>query len=143
MRFASLFPNNSKNTNWRQNSLAGTDHWNTKLSTNIQYEKSNYSVFLIFQKTCKNINKKTHIFDIFWVFKSKLQIIHPVTYIHCFFLNLINVFYMFSTIRPYLSMFSFCVIIFTFFFLLISPRDTFYILQCLMISLQLARISRR
>ena len=37
------------------------------------------------------------------------------------------------------TIFSLCVIIFTFFFLLFLLRDTFYNLQCLMISLQPAR----
>ena len=56
--------------------------------------RSNHWVFLIFQKTCKKINKNNYISDIFWAFKSKLQIVHPATYIHCFFLNLINVFFL-------------------------------------------------
>ena len=45
---------------------------------------------------------QNYISDIFWTFKSKLQIIHATTYIHCFFLTLINVFYMFSAIHSYL-----------------------------------------
>ena len=63
-------------------SLARTYHRNSKLSTNIQCERNNCSVFLIFQKICKKINKKRkNISDIFWAFKSKLHIIHAVTYI--------------------------------------------------------------
>ena len=44
---------------------------------------------------CKPLPKnknKNYISDIFWTFKSKLQIIHAASYIHCFFLTLINVF---------------------------------------------------
>ena len=40
-----ICPNNSKNSNWRQISLAGTDDWNSKLFTNIQWERDNHSVF--------------------------------------------------------------------------------------------------
>ena len=39
--------------------MAGTNHWNSKLSTNIQCKKNHHSTFLIFQKLCQNINKKT------------------------------------------------------------------------------------
>ena len=100
MRFKSLHhfsSNNSKNANWRHISLAATDHWNSKLSTNIQCEKNNHSAFLIFQKLCQNINKKNYISDIFLAFRIKLQIIHAATYIalllpdsnNCFFICLL------------------------------------------------------
>ena len=39
-----ISPNNSKNTNYKPISLAGTDHCNSKLSRNIQFEK--YLFFL-------------------------------------------------------------------------------------------------
>ena len=43
-----------------------------------------------------------------------MQIIHTATYIHCFFLTLINVFlYMFGTIHVYLSLFSHFVFLFS------------------------------
>ena len=51
---------NQKNTDWGHNSLTGTDHWNSKLSTNIQCEKNNLPVCSIFQKIFKKINKKTY-----------------------------------------------------------------------------------
>ena len=53
--------------------------------------------------------------------------------LHCFFLTLITVFsYVWSHISiSVLTIFSFCVFIFTFFFMLFSPRDIFYNLQCL------------
>ena len=130
--YCNFSSNNSKNTNLRHNSLARTDHWNSKLSTNIQCEKKNHSAFLIFQNLQRN-QQKNYISDIFWTFKSKLQIIHAVTYIHCFFLTLINVFLyvQYHTCISVSTIFSFCVLIFTFFVLLVSPRDAFYNLQCL------------
>ena len=39
--------------------MGGTDHWNSKLSTNVQCEKNNHSDFLISQKICTKINKIT------------------------------------------------------------------------------------
>ena len=39
-------------------SLAGTYHWNSKISTEIHCEKNNLSAFLIFQKICKKLKKK-------------------------------------------------------------------------------------
>ena len=105
-------------------------HW-LKLITEIlsflqisSVKKNNHSAFLIFQKICK----KTfiHILDL----QSILQRIHAATYIHCSFLTLINVFYMFSTIQPSLSL------LFSHFVFLFSPsfsyssrhetRSTFY-----------------
>ena len=40
-------------------SLAGSDHWGSKLSTNIQCEKKNHSLFKIFQKSAKKSTKET------------------------------------------------------------------------------------
>ena len=40
--------NNSKNTKHTHISLTGTDHCNSNLSKNIQFEKTNLPVFLIF-----------------------------------------------------------------------------------------------
>lgn len=42
--------NNTKSTNRRHTSLNGTVNCSSKLSQNIQFEKRNHSVFLIFQK---------------------------------------------------------------------------------------------
>ena len=102
------------------------------------WEKQPLSFFNI-SKNRQESQQKDYNSDIFWTFKSKLQIIHAATYIHCFFPTLINVFfYMFSTIHPYLSL------LFTFFFLLFSSRDTFYNLPCLIrFHCNLPVISRR
>ena len=56
--------------------------------------------------------------------------------LHCFFLTLITVFpYVQCHICLYAlsvnTIFSFCVFIFTFFFILFSPQDRFYNLPCL------------
>ena len=79
----------------------------------IQFQKNNHSAFLILQKICKKI------LDIFWTFKSILQRIHAAAYIHCSFLTLINVFYMFSTIQPSLSL------LFSHFVFLFSPSFSY------------------
>ena len=107
-----------------------------KLSTNIQCEKNNHPAYLIFQKICKKVNKKLIFLTYFG--PLKLQIILSVTYIHCFFLTLINVSCMFSTIHPHLSLF-FSHLVFLF-----SPSFSCHetILQFTMfdsISLKLAR----
>ena len=60
-------------------SLSGSDHWDSKLSTNIHCEKSNRSVFLNSPTICKKKMKKNYIPDIFWAFRSKLQIILAAT----------------------------------------------------------------
>ena len=99
-RFTSVYyfsSNNSKNSNWRHISLTGSDHWNSKLSNNIQCKENNHSALLIFQKLCQNIKKENYISGIFWAFKSKLQIILAAT-LHCFFRALITIFYMYNTI---------------------------------------------
>ena len=85
------------------------------------------------------VNKKNYISGIFWTFKSKLQIIHRATYIHSFFLTLINVFYIFSTIHSYLSLlFSHFVFLFSPSFPY-SPQDILQFTIFDSISLQPAR----
>ena len=124
--------NNSKNTKWRHNWLTGTDHWDSKLSTNIQYEKNNHSADLIFQKTCKEVNKKQYFWHILDIQKQIID--NSWSYLHslflpdsnkCFFICLVPCiricFYYFLILCSY----------FYFFFLLFSPWDTFYNLQCL------------
>ena len=88
--------------------------------------------------------QKNYISDIFWTFKSKLQVIRGATYIHCFFLTLINIFYIFNTIHSYLSLlFSHFVFLFSFVYLLfLTLLATRHILQFTIfdsISLQPAR----
>ena len=68
---------------------------------------------------------KNYIPGIFWAYKRKLQIVHATNYIALFLPDSSNCFFhMFSAIYPYMSLlFSHCVFIFTFFFILFSPRD--------------------
>ena len=82
------------------------------------WEKQTLSFFNIFEHLYEN-QQKSYISDIFWAFKMQLQIMHQATYIHCFFLNLINVFYMFSTLHRYLS------ILFSHFVFLLSPSFSY------------------
>ena len=81
-----------------------TDQWSSKLSTSIQCEKNNHSAFLIFQKIYKKINKKKTIFlAYFGILLLKTN--YRKFYLHSLFLPaLINVFYMFSTVHPHLSL---------------------------------------
>ena len=94
--------------------LAGSDHWNSKFSSNIQCEKKKP---LSFFNICKNLqeNRQKYVPCIFWAFKSKLQIILEATYIALFFPTLITVFYMYKTIYPYLFL------LFSHFVFLFSP----------------------
>ena len=112
--------------------MAGTDHWNSNLSTNIQYKKNNHSVFVIFQKLCQNINKKTIISGIFWTFKSKLLIIHAATYVALFLPDsswLYNCF--FICLVPYIPIcfYNFLILCFYFHLLFHSRLATRHILQ--------------
>ena len=115
------------------NSLAGTDHWNSNLSTNIQCEENNHSAFLIFQKICKKINKINYISDIFWTFKSKLQIIHGATYIALFLPDSSKCFFICLVPYIHICLYHFLILCSYFYFLvfLFTPWDTFYNLQCL------------
>ena len=66
LRVCITFPQIAQKILTKYNSLAGTDHWNSKLSTNIHCER-NYSAFLVFQKICKKINTYKnfgHILDL-------------------------------------------------------------------------------
>ena len=90
--------------------------------------KQTLSFFTISENLREN-RLKNYIFGIFWAFKSKFQIIHAATYIalflpdsnKCFFICLVS----------YIPSIAFCVLIFTMFFWLFLPRDTFYNLQYL------------
>ena len=82
------------------------------------WEKQTLSFFNIFGNLYEN-QQKSYISDIFWAFKMQLPIMHQATYIQCFFLNLINVFYMFSTLYRYLS------ILFSHFVFLLSPSFSY------------------
>ena len=69
---------------------------------NIQYEKNNHSVFLIFLKTCKKIDKKTIFLAYVGPLKVNYRLFLRLLTLHCFFLTLIAVFYMYNTIYLYL-----------------------------------------
>ena len=56
---APVSSNDPINTNHIQISQTGTDHFNSKVSKNIQFEKKRSLSFLIFDKVCKRIIKKT------------------------------------------------------------------------------------
>ena len=83
--------------------------------------KTTTHFFLIFQKICKEINKK-----------KLLQIILAAAYIALFLPDSHNCFfYMFSTIYPYLPLLFFhFVFLFSPFLLLFSLRETFCNSQC-------------
>ena len=121
--------NISKSTNERHISLAGTNHWNSKLSTNIQYKKNNHSAFLIFQKLCQNINNKKLYFWHIWAFESKLLIIHAAAYIALFLSYSNNCF--FICLVPYIPICLFYFLILCFYFHLLFPSllATRHILQ--------------
>ena len=96
-------------------------------------KKNNPSAFVIFQKLYQNINKKTLFLANFGTLIANCRQFMGLLTLHCFFLTLITVF---SYVQCHISLsvstiFSFCFFIFTFFFILVSPRDTFYNSQCL------------
>ena len=102
-------------------------HWLeliTKILSFLQIfsERKATTQLFLFQKLCQNINKENYISSIFWTFKSKLQIIHDVTYVTLFLPGSKNfVSYVWYQISISVSaIFSFCVFIFTF-FILFSP----------------------
>ena len=100
--------------------------------------KKNRFFFLIFQKLCQNITKKTFL-AYFWAFKSQLQIIHAATYIALFLPDSKNCF--FICLVPYIPICIYYFLILCFYFHLLLPSllTTRYILQFTMydsISLQ-------
>ena len=133
--------NNSRSTNERHISLAGTDHLNSKLSTNFQYVKNNHSVFLISPKTCKEIHKKNYIPGICWPFKSKWQIMLAATYIARFLPDSNN---FFICIIPYTHIyFSYFLILCSYFHLLFLTLLTMkHILQFTMFCIILFQTAR-
>ena len=56
-------------------------------------EKQSLSFFNISEEL-QEYQQKNYISDIFATFKSKLQVIHATTYIHCFFPAVTNVFFL-------------------------------------------------
>ena len=112
--------------------MAGTDNWNSKLSTNIQCKKNHHSAFLVFQKLCQNINKKNDISGIFWAFRSKLQIIHGVTYITLFLPDSNNCFFICSVTYIPICLYYFWILCFYFHFPFHLLLATSHILQVTM-----------
>ena len=113
-------------------------NWNSKLSTNIQWKKKNHFVFLIFQKLCQNITKKTYFWHIFGPLKVNYRSFTRLFTLHCFFLTLKTAF---LCLVPYIpiSIYYFLILRFYFHLLLPSLLTTIYILQFTMyysISLQ-------
>ena len=127
--------NNPKSTNRIHTSLAGADHLNSKLFTNIQCEKNNHSAFLLFQKICKKIIKKNYISNIFWTFKGKLQIVHAATYIALLLPDSNN--YFFICLVPYIHicLYYFLILCFYFHLLFLTLLATRHILQFTMFCL--------
>ena len=128
--------NNSKSTYEKHSSLARTDHWNSKLSANIQCKKNNHSAFIMFQKICQNINEKTKL----------LAYLGPLKANHSWFMRLLtdsnNCF--FICLVPYILICLYYFLILFFYFHLHFPSllATRHILQFTMfdsISFQPAR----
>ena len=102
----------------RHISLAGSDHWNSKLSTNIQCNKNNQSVFLIFfLKSARKSTKKLYFWHIWGLYRllTKLQIILAAAYVVLFLPDCSNCFFMYNTMHPYLFL------LFSHFVFLFSP----------------------
>ena len=115
--------------------MAGTDHWNAKLSTNIQFKKNNLSVFLMFRNSPRVSTKKTRFLAYFGYEKAKYKSFMWLFTLHCFFLTLITVF--FISLVPYIPICLYYFLIVCFYCHLFSPSlfspwDTFYNLQCLL-----------
>ena len=97
---------------------------------------------LIFLNISQNLQKikKNKNSEQFWTFKSKLRIIHAATYIHCFFLTLINVFLLVPYIH--ICLYYFLILCSYFHLLFLTLLAARHILQFTMldsISLQPAR----
>ena len=96
--------------------LAGSDQWDSKLSTNIQCEKNSQSVFFTFPKNLqKKSTKKTIFLAYFGPFKANYISFLRLLTLHCVFLTIISVFYRYNAIyHPYLPLlFSHFVFLFS------------------------------
>ena len=67
---APVSSNDSINTNQRQVSLTGTDHYDSKLAKVVQFEKKITEFFNISENLQEN-HPKNYISGIFWTFKCK------------------------------------------------------------------------
>ena len=89
--------------------------------------------FWCFQSSVRKSTKKYIFLAYFESFKGNYKLFLQALTLHCFFLTLTTAFYMYNTIYPYLFLlFSNCVFILTFSFILFSPRNTFCNLLCLL-----------
>ena len=103
MEIKSTFNLNSKEThNSSSNNSKNTNHIIHLLELVIEIlsfrqifnmRKTTTQRILCLRKSARKSTKKYIFLTYFQTFKSKLQIIQAVTYIHCFFLTLINVFF--------------------------------------------------
>ena len=99
---------NSQSNNHRHILMTRTDHCNSKLSENIQYEKNSHSFFLEHDKFIRNLTKKVENFcyvsGVFLVYSGhwkKLQLIQTsctvscnISYFHiCLYYSFIFCFY--------------------------------------------------
>ena len=102
-------------------SLTESDHYDSKISKVIQFEKKQSLNFLSARKSWKN-----YISGTFWIFASKFQIIYAATYITVF-LPLIIVSFICSIriLESVSTMLSFSCFYFTFFFLIYWLTYTF------------------
>ena len=71
--------------------------------------------FLTFPKICKKIDKKTIFLGYAGPVKANYRLFLRLLTLHCFFLTLVTVFYMYNTIYPYLFL------LFSHFMFLFSP----------------------
>ena len=110
-------------TSWKPTNICwgtsqdGSDYWDSKLSTNIQCEKNNHSLFFSFPKIYKNIEKANDIPGILWAFKSRLQIIFAAPYMLLFLPDANNCF--FICIIPCIHVCSYYFLILCFYFRLL------------------------
>ena len=105
-------------------------------------KKNDHSVFVIFWKLCQNVNKKTIFLSYFGPLKANYRSFMPLLTLHCFFLTLITLFFIF--LAPYVPICLYYFLILCFYFHLLSHPGlaTRHILQFIMlasISLQRAR----
>ena len=121
------FPwNNSKNTNYRYISSTGTDHWNSKLSTNIQSDKNNHSVFFNISENLKE-NQQNAIFLAYSEYlKTHYRSFMQLLTSYCLFMTLNRFLYVkyHISISVFHYYFTILCLYFHHFFLLFSPRDT-------------------
>ena len=115
-----------------------TFHWSLKFWNHWKHFykfsawENSHSVFVILPKICQKIEKKSIFLAYFGSWKANYRLfIQPIT-LHCFSLTLTTVLCMYKTIYPYLFLiFSHFEFLFSLSLsVCVSPRNTFYNLQC-------------